>query len=321
MVINYRNIQDMFRLISSKLDRLPNDIDLVIGCPRSGMFPALIISALKNIPVASVDSFSNGFIYSSGSRLKKKLEPKDIYKFRKIMVIDDSILTGSTLSKTKKRLVNGPSGFKSKFIFAAVYADRNPSSEVDFYFEVCPSPRVFSWNLMHHFLLSQACMDIDGVICRDPRKEENDGDVKYLHFIENVHPKIIPSYEVGAFVTSRLEKYRKPTEVWLGKYNYKYRELFMMNKSSMWERIAYGHARFKAEIYKKLSWAILFIESSSLQAKEIAERSGKVVICTEDYNIYYPSFRKSIFFLVWRSPSIVKKIGNKLHQFLIRVIS
>jgi len=22
------------------------------------------------------------------------------------------------------------------------------------------------------------------VICRDPRKEENDGDVKYLHFIE-----------------------------------------------------------------------------------------------------------------------------------------
>ncbi len=61
-----------------------------------------------------------------------------------------------------------------------------------------------------------------------------------------------------------------------------YDKLYMLNVASKEERICLGcHADFKAETYKRLDDCILFVESNSRQARQIAEKSGKPVICAE----------------------------------------
>ena len=40
MYIEYRSIADMNNIIVKNLQKLPHDIDLVVGIPRSGLLPA-----------------------------------------------------------------------------------------------------------------------------------------------------------------------------------------------------------------------------------------------------------------------------------------
>ena len=116
---------------------------------------------------------------------------------------------------------------------------------------------------MHHNVLPRCCVDIDGVLCIDPTEEENDDDANYRRFLLEAKPLWTPSYEVGWLVTSRLEKWRKPTEKWLAQQGVRYRELVMLDLPSREARIQSGcHARFKAEVYRNTP-AVLFIESSA----------------------------------------------------------
>jgi orotate phosphoribosyltransferase len=134
---------------------------------------------------------------------------------------------------------------------------------------------------MHCWILEHSCVDIDGVLCRDPTEEENDDGPMYEDFLVNAEPLLIPSAPVGWLVTCRLEKYRDLTEQWLANHGVIYRELIMMDLPSKAARIAAGsHARFKAEVYANTN-AKLFIESSAWQAYEIANRTGKPVFCLE----------------------------------------
>lgn len=72
-------------------------------------------------------------------------------------------------------------------------------------------PRVFEWNVLHHPVLNDACVDIDGVLCRDPTPAENDDGRKYREFLSTVEPTIVPGQRIGHLVTSRLEQYRPKT--------------------------------------------------------------------------------------------------------------
>ena len=66
-------------------------------------------------------------------------------------------------------------GLTKKSLFSAIYCQPARENDVDLAFELCPTPRVFEWNLMHHdSIIPQACVDIDGVLCEDPTDEQND---------------------------------------------------------------------------------------------------------------------------------------------------
>ena len=43
--MNYRNIDDLNHCILQHLSILPRDFDLIVGVPRSGMFPAKEMAA------------------------------------------------------------------------------------------------------------------------------------------------------------------------------------------------------------------------------------------------------------------------------------
>ena len=60
--------------------------DLIVGVPRSGMFPANLLALYLNLPVTDIDSFRNGHIYQTGER-GKTFNMNNIHN---VLVVDDS---------------------------------------------------------------------------------------------------------------------------------------------------------------------------------------------------------------------------------------
>ena len=82
--MNYRNINDLNEIILKRLYILPRDFDLIVGIPRSGMFPANLLALYLNRPVTDLDSFRNGHVYKAGERGQFF----DINQFKKILVVE-----------------------------------------------------------------------------------------------------------------------------------------------------------------------------------------------------------------------------------------
>lgn len=305
--MNYRNINDLNEIILKRLYILPRDFDLIVGIPRSGMFPANLLALYLNRPVTDLDSFRNGHVYKAGERGQFF----DINQFKKILVVDDSIASGSALNKCKEQLQELKGKFEIKY--CAVYVIPSKTDMVDYYFETVPLPRYFQWNIMNHTILQKACFDIDGVLCVDPTSEENDDGEKYRHFLLNAQPLFIPGSPIGTLVTSRLEKYRSETELWLEKNNVKYSKLVMLDLPNQEARQrANCHASHKAKEYKSSIDYMLFVESSLSQALEINRLTQKPVLCTENFQMIYDS--KSILYNL-KSGQALPGVRN----FLLRI--
>lgn len=279
--MNYRTVSDMNQLILKRLYILPRDFDLIVGIPRSGMLPANLLALYLNLPYTDLDSFVNGHIYKAGERGQFF----DIKQFKKILVVDDSIASGSALLKCKEQLSPFVDFFKIQY--AVIYAVPGKDNHVDYVFDRVPLPRYFQWNILNHTLLNKACVDIDGVLCVDPTPEQNDDGERYIDFILHAPPLFVPRVKIGTLVTSRLEKYRKETETWLALNNVRYDKLIMLDLPNKEARMrANCHASHKAKEYKSIQY-ILFIESSLSQAKEINFITGKPVLCTENFEMIF----------------------------------
>lgn len=302
--MNFRTISDLNNIINKNLYKIPRDIDLVVGVPRSGMLVANIISLCLNLPLTDIDSLIKGNIFESG-KTKKKQWISEVSEARKILIVEDSSSSGTSLYEVKKKLEKFI--YKEKIIYLTVFVTKNTRKLTDIYFEILEQPRLFEWNCLHHGSVKNMCFDIDGVLCVDPTDEENDDGEKYKNFIRNTLPRVIPTFKIGTLVTARLEKYREDTEYWLEKNNIKYDNLIMMNLKTKEERLRSGsHGKYKGENYKKIKKAILFIESDPTQAEEIATLSGKPVFCTTN-QMYY-------------SESISNKVKNKTKSSIKKII-
>lgn len=279
--MNYRNISDMNNVILKRLSIIPRDFDLIVGVPRSGMLPANLLALYLNKPYTDLHSFMNGHIYKAGARGQFF----DVSAYKKILVVDDSVASGSALKECKENLKDLQGKFDIKY--CAVYVVPGKEKTVDYYFESVGLPRYFQWNILNHTTLEKACFDIDGVLCADPLPEQNDDGEKYIDFILNAPPLFIPGAKIGTIVTSRLEKYRKETETWLKKYNIKYNDLVMLDLPDMAARQrANNHGTHKANAFKSGPY-VLFVESEMAQALEINRLTGKPVLCTENFEMIF----------------------------------
>jgi uncharacterized HAD superfamily protein len=284
-MVNYRSIQDLNQHIISGLRKVPVGTDLIVGIPRSGLLAANLLALHLNLPLADLEGFIQGKILRSGERLKDNEKPFEQY--RRVVVMDDSVYTGAALKTAKEKLANLYP--EKEIFFAAVYVVPDAIASVHFYFNVCPWPRVFEWNMMHHNVLEKCCVDIDGVLCKDPTEEENDDGVRYEQFLAEAQALFLPTKKIGYLVTNRLEKYRAHTEAWLAKHNVKYNQLIMCDLPSKEARLkANNHGGFKASVYTQYD-GFLFIESSHGQAQQIANLSGKAVYCMDTRRMVYPA--------------------------------
>ena len=286
--MRFRSYQDMFRVILAHISKLPTELDLIVGVPRSGLIPAQMIGSLRNLPVVSLDEFLTGMIPEAGYYSLPATRRLTSVCVRNVLVVDDSINSGRSIDRVRKRIA--AARFQTMNIrYAAIFYSKSSERFVDYAFECVPYPRIFQWNLFAHPLLQCACVDIDGVVCDDPTPEQNDDGMHYLEFLKTARPRIIPGqYVISCFVTSRLEKYRNETEAWLLAHGFQFKELVMLDLPNQKERMrrnAYG--RYKGEVYKKRPER-LFVESEWEQAVEIMRISGKPVLCTDNMRFISP---------------------------------
>ncbi|MEC5164346.1 putative HAD superfamily protein/hypoxanthine phosphoribosyltransferase [Flavobacterium sp. PL11] len=279
----YRNVKDLNNIILQKLSILPRDFDLIVGVPRSGMLPANLLALYLNKPYTDIDSFINGHIYKAGARGQFF----DISTFKNILVVDDSIASGSAMIEVQDKLKHLTNQFNIKY--CAIYVIPGKEKLADYCFETVPLPRYFQWNILNHTTLEKACFDIDGVLCADPLPHQNDDGEKYIDFLLNAPPLFIPGSKIGTIVTSRLEKYRKETETWLLANHIKYNDLVMLDLPTMEARQrANNHGDHKAKAYMSKPY-VLFIESDYNQALEINRISKKPVLCTANFEMIFES--------------------------------
>ena len=282
--MKFKSIPDLNESVRRWAWDLPTSIDLVVGIPRSGLLAANLLCLHLDVPMTDVEGLCREQITETGHRYDDDVST--LSDVNHALVVDDSVYSGRQMTETRERLEAFDFPFEVEY--GAAYISSEGHQYVDHWQEVVPTPRAFEWNLMHQSVLRSTCVDIDGVLCRDPTKEENDDGESYREFLTNVEPRIVPSKPVGWLVTCRLEKYRDLTEAWLDEHGIEYDELVMMNLPSKEARRASGtHAEYKAEQYDQTD-ADLFIESSRRQAAEIAERTGKPVYCYESNQMVQP---------------------------------
>ncbi len=312
-LVNYRSVADLNHCIATNLHRLPRDVDIVLGIPRSGMLPASIIALALNAPLADLDGFLSGRTYRSGhTRAEEGSRLVAAAACRRVLVVDDSVHSGNSIAEARRRIEQA--GLDAEFLFVAVYTTAAKQRCVDVALEVVPMPRVFQWNVMHHPHLPAYAVDIDGILCRDPTEAENDDGAGYRRFLSEIEPLYRPTRPVGAFVTSRLEKYREPTEAWLARHGIQYGSLHMLDLPDKATRLKLGsHARFKGEVYRAGRYR-LFIESEYRQAVEIARIAGKPVLAMDRQVLVTPDGLSAI-----AMAQTARQAGSRLSRQLRRL--
>ena len=310
--VNFRSVDDLNAQVLKSLNKLPRDISLVVAVPRSGYIVAGLIALYLNVPMCSLNEYLQG-LEARGGRRADKIKSQERSK---ILVVDDSVSSGWEIKRVreefKQRVADSPN---LEVLFLAAYVAEQSLDLVDIALEVLNPPQMFEWNLYHHPHLQNSCVDIDGVLCRDATKEEDDDGEAYINFLTQVEPRFVPAYKMGALVTSRLEKYRPQTEAWLKQHGFQYDQLIMQDLPDLEARRASGgDARFKANFYKS-SPAFLFIESSSWQADEIAAITGKAVYCVDDRRFIQAMALEG---KVWDQVKSAKQDVNRIKTSLIR---
>lgn len=285
--LNFITYSQLNNDVWENLHKLPMDIDLVVGIPRSGLMTASIIALYRNLPFTDIDTFLSGKFYSTGSTRKNNRWIQSLDEVKHLLIVDDSISTGEAMNKAKRQI--NKMELSCKKTYCAVYALPTNFMLVDVFFKICNHPRMFEWNYMHHWGLKHACVDIDGVLCVDPNLLQNDDSDKYEKFLMNAAPKIIPTQRIGYLVTCRLEKYRSLTESWLRGYGVEYDNLIMLNAPDAATRLRdINQGEYKGNIYKNTD-CFIFIESSYEQAIDICKIAKKPVFCTENSQLIQPN--------------------------------
>jgi len=270
---------DLHSLIQKNLYRIPKDIDLVIGIPRSGLMPAAHIATSLNLPLQTLNDVS------------RKLSAKDHFtsrpiriaeQFRHVLIVDDTSNSGLRLTQAHNFVTERYKGVKITTL--AICSALNQAYSPDIAFCSSLVPRIFAWNIFNHPGMTPGiAIDLDGILCIDPSPEQNDDGDKYLEFIRHTELKMSPSMQVLAIITGRLEKYRSETEEWLHRNSIQYLHLYMNDAPTAHfrrtERYQIGNllvdqiSEFKSRVLSTLN-PPLFVESNLEQAVNIHKITG-----------------------------------------------
>ncbi len=272
--MNYRSFCDLSIAISSLTTKLPLDWDLFVGIPRSGLLVANLLALHYNTYLADVEGLLRGKMFNCGKR-KACITGRYPKRGLKVLVIDDSIRTGSEIAKTREALKSLEA--KHCISYAAIYVCPGMEKLVDYYHESLPPPRVFEWNLMHNLYVLKYCMSIEGVIL-------GVGD-QIAHDCSSLRAMIRPSFTIGCLVLGP-EYDEKLMEAWLISQGIDFNRIVRFEGSAESWRNDKKRAAFKADVCREMS-AVLYIEHGLSESKLIAKQSLVPVFCTQENRILY----------------------------------
>lgn len=263
-VIFYAGYGDLWRDVRALAVRLPK-ADAVIGAPRSGLLPATMLATMLHLPLVNADESTGNVVIEAGNRVERR-------EIKTALVVEDACYYGSFRDRCR--------GVRDwRLVYACIYGGPETWKRIEFVGRVAERPRVFAWNLLNCALAGSFCVDIDGVLCRDPAESENDDGPIYRRFIASAEPLFRARFPLAAVVTSRLEKYRGETEAWLRRNGIEFGKLVMAPYATKAERKAANrYAADKADYFAATA-CHAFIESDDRTARRIAELTGRPVIC------------------------------------------
>lgn len=282
--MNYASYDDLAGVIRTNLWKIPSDVDLIVGVPRSGMIAALMMAEYLNKHCTDLKAFIDGHALYEGVRGLNCREGKK----GKVLILEDTVNLGCSMDAVRALVERVKD--KYEIIYGTVFAEgAHAKSMVDIYLtdNFIPGDEdwFYEWNILHHGKNELCMWDLDGLLCKNP---PDDSDlVAYERYIKDPIPMVIPTYPIGVFVTYRLEKYREITEAWLRSQDVRYGRLIMFDAPDREARNRYMcAAAYKAKIYRNNPGFLMFVESDTEQAEQIHVMSGKPVFCFENGKMY-----------------------------------
>jgi hypoxanthine phosphoribosyltransferase len=277
MGVQVYGVDFLNRLIVENIERVRElPFDVIVHMPRSGTIPAALLATYLIKPLASVDEFAQGMI---SLRKSHGYNPT----LDRILLVDDSFRTGQQM----REAINKIRQFKpdTKITTLAVFdvmpigAERlfNPDlslhrhSDSEFY--------LYPWFVWKTGKSGEMAFDMDGILCRDCRAEEDDDGEAYLNFLRTAEPKFLTDFKLGMIVTARLEKYRAETEEWLRRHGVRYKKLVMGPWANLKDRRKDDVGAWKGQIFRRAAQTKIFVESCPLQAATIHLVSDKPTWC------------------------------------------
>ena len=255
MSFSFRNYENLSEALLGGLHRLPDNLDVVVGIPRSGLVAANILALYLNLPLTDLDGLVEKRLIASGPRGSgvRTIAPGD-----RVLVIDDSVGHGTQMTGARRRLraLEG----QYDLTYAAVYVTPEARHLVDVAFEVVPWGRAFSWNVLHHPALQEWCLVVDGVITGPDVDEELP-----------TRPLVRPTSRVGWLISQRSESERGPVESWLQHHRISYDHLVLRSPGGP------VGAGFKGRVYRRTD-ANLLIEGNSRNTRRVAWYAGRPVL-------------------------------------------
>lgn len=247
--------------------------DVIVGIPRSGLMVAGIIACMLGKPLTTPDKMLKGEYW-----LPTKDQTIKVGNVGNILLVDDATGRGETMQTFYEQMKNA-FGDKVNITRASLLVEKRAIDKVDLYYKVLTKGAFFEWNLTH-CERKPLGVDIDGVLCREPPPEVDADERKYVNFISNARPYIIPTYTIEVIVTNRLERYREMTEEWLKRHNVKYKNLIMLDIPSKSLRTQKIMIQNKVNAIRQfdLYW---FWESSWTEAQAIYKTCRIPVLCTD----------------------------------------
>ena len=266
--VKYRwlSVQEFTADCMKMAEILPCPIAGIAGVPRGGMYAASLLSSWLNVPLGAATPKGLVDLKVSGSRLHRQTNDAPW------VILEDDTWSGRSLHAAVSALG------KRKHLTAAIVAKYN-----------APQPDIVcrrwagNWFCEHRFFSSWAtpksAFDFDGILCYDCPVESDDDGPKYQEFLATARRRWLPhGWTIPLIITARHEKYREETLNWLYSRGARVDKLIMGQWRSLRDRSVEKVIRHKSEAFME-SRQRFFVESCPVQAKAIARRTGRIVIC------------------------------------------
>jgi orotate phosphoribosyltransferase len=143
--------------LRQNLHRIPHDIDLVVGIPRSVIIPAYAIALYLNLLAIDLSAFlenrptAHGFSRTPACQLPAPLSAK------RILLVDDSFNTGKSMHSAVASIRDA--GFAGEILTCAIMVPPEPRQHLEIFFVEMPLQRIFEWNLFQRIAIETACID------------------------------------------------------------------------------------------------------------------------------------------------------------------
>jgi hypothetical protein len=254
------------QLVADTLSLIPQLPPLagIIGVARSGMLPSSLLAMQLHLPLFTLRQHDRDIVPAGhGFRLE------DARRQGRMLVVDDSIASGNTLAIARQ--IAAAAGLVAP-LFAAVITT-NPAAS-DFHARHLACDHLFEWNFFNSIWLPKSGLDFDGLLCEDGHRPEA-APAKHL-------PRRSP---IPLIVTARPENERAATLAWLKRHGVRAQRLVMWPGSLAERERPLAVSRYKAQHYAAsgLKW---FVESCPVQAREIAQLTGRAVICPTTAEVF-----------------------------------